>query len=74
LSYICLDCDLDTTPCTGKRGCRHLERRIGRKLPFADFTDVPINDPDHPWNTRAGFDLGSFAGFAALKALELEME
>jgi hypothetical protein len=30
-------------------GC--LEKRIGRELVPADFTDVPINDPDNPWNT-----------------------
>jgi hypothetical protein len=90
MSYICKDCGVDTTPCTGKRGCRHigrwehymvldevwaracmplidpadpkgasgylcigcLEKRVGRKLHFADFTGAPINDPDHPWNTR----------------------
>ena len=23
MSYICKDCGVDTTPCTGKRGCRH---------------------------------------------------
>jgi hypothetical protein len=89
MSAICIDCGVDTTPCTGKRGCRHtgrreyymvrnrvwaeagmrtglvhpysggdylcigcIERRIGRKLQFADFTDVPVNDPDDPWKTR----------------------
>jgi hypothetical protein len=90
MSSICIDCGADTTPCTGKRGCRHkgrheyymvrdrvwaeagmrtgivyhhggggdylcigcLERRIGRKLHFADFIDVTVNDPDHPWHTR----------------------
>ena len=30
-------------------GC--LERRIGRRLGPADFTDYPINDPTDPWNT-----------------------
>jgi hypothetical protein len=77
---LCFDCGHDTTPCTGKRGRRHmgrwewymvrnelwastgmndgflciacLESRIGRRLTFADFPDVPVNDPDHPWNTR----------------------
>jgi hypothetical protein len=86
MSLICIDCGVDTTPCTGKRGCRHkgrheyymvrdrvwaeagmrtgivyhyggggdylcigcLEQRIGRKLHFADFTDVPVNHPGDP--------------------------
>jgi hypothetical protein len=26
MSYFCKDCGIDTTPCTGKRGCRHLWR------------------------------------------------
>ena len=26
MSYICTDCSVDTTPCTGKRGCRHAGR------------------------------------------------
>ena len=26
MSYICNDCGVDTTPCTGKRGCRHAGR------------------------------------------------
>ena len=30
-------------------GC--LEQRLGRTLCAADFTDVPINDPDDPWHT-----------------------
>ena len=30
-------------------GC--LERRIGRRLGPADFTDYPINDPTDPWHT-----------------------
>jgi hypothetical protein len=72
---VCDDCGADTTPCTGKRGCRHsgtweyymvhnhlwpggvhylcvgcLERRLGRRLTAADFTDVPVNEPD-PWDT-----------------------
>jgi hypothetical protein len=30
-------------------GC--LEKRIGRTLNSADFTDALINDPTDPWNT-----------------------
>jgi len=26
VSYICKDCGVDTTPCTGRRGCRHARR------------------------------------------------
>jgi hypothetical protein len=26
MSYLCKDCGVDTTPCTGKRGCRHKGR------------------------------------------------
>ncbi len=26
MSYLCADCSVDTTPCTGKRGCRHAGR------------------------------------------------
>ncbi len=26
MAYICVDCGSDTTPCTGKRGCRHKGR------------------------------------------------
>jgi hypothetical protein len=26
MSAICADCGVDTTPCTGKRGCRHVGR------------------------------------------------
>jgi len=26
MSYICKDCGIDTTPCSGKRGCRHKGR------------------------------------------------
>lgn len=81
---LCLDCNVDTAPCTGKRGCRHkgkweyymvtdevwhaamsgesnpfsgylcigcLERRLGRELTPADFSDYPINEPS-PWDTE----------------------
>jgi len=75
----CTDCGIDTSPCTGKRGCRHagkweyymvrksvwrragapdgflcigcLEARLGRQLRPNDFANVPVNDPDNPWNT-----------------------
>ncbi len=75
----CVDCGIDTTPCTGKRGCRHkgrwewymvhnhlwaragmrdgflcigcLEKRLGRALQRADFTEAPVNDPGHLWHT-----------------------
>lgn len=75
----CLDCGAHTTPCTGKRGCRHigrwehymvlpevwaaarmgkgylcigcLERRLGRRLQPEDFSGLPINESDNPWNT-----------------------
>jgi hypothetical protein len=30
-------------------GC--LEKRIDRKLDFADFTNAQVNDPDDPWKT-----------------------
>ena len=30
----------------------YLENRIGRKLHLADFTEAPVNDPDHSWNIR----------------------
>jgi hypothetical protein len=26
MDYLCKDCGVDTTPCTGKRGCRHAGR------------------------------------------------
>jgi len=26
MSEICFDCGVDTSPCTGKRGCRHAGR------------------------------------------------
>lgn len=26
MGYICKDCEMDTTPCTGTRGCRHKGR------------------------------------------------
>jgi len=76
---LCTDCRIDTTPCTGRRGCRHigrweyymvrpavwrragagrgflcigcLERRLGRRLRPADFTDAPVNNPADRWAT-----------------------
>ncbi|WP_202033282.1 hypothetical protein [Nocardioides sp. WS12] len=31
-------------------GC--IERRIGRRLVPADFTDAPVNDPHDPWDSE----------------------
>jgi hypothetical protein len=89
IASLCKDCGADTTPCTGKRGCRHIgrwehymvtgdvwkaagmraptvkrynetdgdflcigciEKRLGRTLTAADFTNASINEPS-PWDT-----------------------
>jgi len=57
MSYICKDCGVDTTPCTGKRGCRHK----GRWEHYMVHDNVwraakmPPSRPDRPSGERGGF-------------------
>lgn len=44
LSYICTDCGVDTTPCTGKRGCRHAGRWEHYMVKDAIWTAANMKD------------------------------